>query len=447
MNRSFIFVISLLLTSLGWSQQALSLNDAVSEGLQNNRAMVNANYDIQIARERQWETIASGLPQISAYAAYNKDLEQRTSIVPGAYFGGSPGEYFPVQFGTEQSIDASARLDQLIFDGSYLVGLQASTVFLKISRQNKIKSELEVKRLVTDAYINVLIAEERKRILEKNLKNLKGTLTDIRKVHQQGLVEVEQVEQLEITSSSVQSALDYVSRMIPISYQMLNMTLGRDLTDKVVLADTLMGLCVRSETSKELVDWNIAKNIDYQIAQNNLRSSELLLKLERFRALPSISAFITSGYDAYNDDFTFTEKSQQWYGRSAIGLSLSMPIFTSGAGQSRTDQAKLNVAKAKTQLEQVEEELLLQKASAHNQFTLALEEFLRSQESLDIAYRIERKNEIKYTEGVTGSFELRQAQLQLFDLQNQHLNAMRNIINSKTELDILYYPSTEISKK
>ena len=447
MNRSLIFVISLLLTSLGWSQQALSLNDAVSEGLQNNRAMVNANYDIQIARERQWETIASGLPQISASAAYNKDLEQRTSIVPGAYFGGSPGEYFPVQFGTEQSIDASARLDQLIFDGSYLVGLQASTVFLKISRQNKIKSELEVKRLVTDAYINVLIAEERKRILEKNLKNLKGTLTDIRKVHQQGLVEVEQVEQLEITSSSVQSALDYVSRMIPISYQMLNMTLGRDLTDKVVLADTLMGLCVRSETSKELVDWNIAKNIDYQIAQNNLRSSELLLKLERFRALPSISAFVTSGYDAYNDDFTFTEKSQQWYGRSAIGLSLSMPIFTSGAGQSRTDQAKLNVAKAKTQLEQVEEELLLQKASAHNQFTLALEEFLRSQESLDIAYRIERKNEIKYTEGVTGSFELRQAQLQLFDLQNQHLNAMRNIINSKTELDILYYPSTEISKK
>ena len=447
MNRSFIFVISLLLTSLGWSQQALSLNDAVSEGLQNNRAMVNANYDIQIARERQWETIASGLPQISASAAYNKDLEQRTSIVPGAYFGGSPGEYFPVQFGTEQSIDASARLDQLIFDGSYLVGLQASTVFLKISRQNKIKNELEVKRLVTDAYINVLIAEERKRILEKNLKNLKGTLTDIRKVHQQGLVEVEQVEQLEITSSSVQSALDYVSRMIPITYQMLNMTLGRDLTDKVVLADTLMGLCVRSETSKELVDWNIVKNIDYQIAQNNLRSSELLLKLERFRALPSISAFVTSGYDAYNDDFTFTEKSQQWYGRSAIGLSLSMPIFTSGAGQSRTDQAKLNVAKAKTHLEQVEEELLLQKASAHNQFTLALEEFLRSQESLDIAYRIERKNEIKYTEGVTGSFELRQAQLQLFDLQNQHLNAMRNIINSKTELDILYYPSTEISKK
>ena len=447
MNRLFIFVISLLLTVMGWSQQALSLNDAVSEGLRNNRSMVNSNYDIQIARERQWETIATGLPQISASADYNKDLEQRTSIVPGAYFGGSPGEYYPIQFGTEQSVDASARLDQLIFDGSYLVGLQASTVFLKISRQNKIKSELEVKRLVTDAYVNVLLAEERKQILENNLKNLEGTLIDVRKVYLQGLVEIEQVEQLEITSSSIQSALDYISRLIPINHQMLNMALGRDLSEKIVLADSLLGLCVQSESDHELANWDIAKNIDYQIAQNNLRSSELLLKLERFRALPSISAFITSGYDAYNNDFTFSEKSQQWYGRSAVGLSLRLPIFTSGAGQSRTDQAKLNVAKAKAQLEQVEEELLLQKASVHNQFTLAMEEFLRSQKSLEIAYRIERKNEIKYTEGVTGSFELRQAQLQLYELQNQHLNAMRDIINSKTELEILYHPSTEISKK
>ena len=447
MNRLFIFVISLLLTAMGWSQQALSLNDAVSEGLRNNRSMVNSNYDIQIARERQWETIATGLPQISASADYNKDLEQRTSIVPGAYFGGSPGEYYPIQFGTEQSVDASARLDQLIFDGSYLVGLQASTVFLKISRQNKVKSELEVKRLVTDAYVNVLLAEERKQILENNLKNLEGTLIDVRKVYLQGLVEIEQVEQLEITSSSIQSALDYISRLIPINHQMLNMALGRDLSEKIVLADSLLGLCVQSESDHELANWDIAKNIDYQIAQNNLRSSELLLKLERFRALPSISAFITSGYDAYNNDFTFSEKSQQWYGRSAIGLSLRLPIFTSGAGQSRTDQAKLNVAKAKAQLEQVEEELLLQKASVHNQFTLAMEEFLRSQKSLEIAYRIERKNEIKYTEGVTGSFELRQAQLQLYELQNQHLNAMRDIISSKTELEILYHPSTEISKK
>ena len=193
-----------------------------------------------------------------------------------------------VQFGTEQSVDASARLDQLIFDGSYLVGLQASTVFLKISRQSKVKSELEVKRLVTDTYVNVLLAEERKRILEKNLKNLEGTLHDIRKVYLQGLVEVEQVEQLEITSSSIQSALDYINRLIPITHQMLNMALGRDLTNKIALADTLMGLCVQSETGHELADWDIDKNIEYQIAQNNLRSSELLLKLERFRALPSI---------------------------------------------------------------------------------------------------------------------------------------------------------------
>jgi outer membrane protein TolC len=447
MNRILTLVLTLMFVPLAWSQQSMSLSDAITEGLQNNRLMVNAAYDIQIARERQWETIASGLPQIGASAFYNKDLKQRTSIVPGSYFGGSPGEYYPVQFGTEQSVDASARLDQLIFDGSYLVGLQASSVFLKISQQNKVKSELEVKRMVTDAYVNVLLAQERKKILEKNLENLRGTLTDIQKVFQQGLVEVEQVEQLEITSASLQSSLDYVERLIPITHQIFNMAIGRELSENVTLTDTLLELCVKSENDRVSSDWDLEKNIDYQIAQNNLRSSELLLKLERFRALPTLSAFVTSGYDGYNNDFTFFEKSQQWYDRSAIGLRVTLPIFTSGAGQSRTDQAKLNVAKAKTQLEQVEEELLLQKADAHNRFTLALEEFLRSQESLEIAYRIERKNNLKYTEGVTGSFELRQAQLQLYDLQNQHLNVMRDIIQSKTELDRLYHSSPEIVNK
>ena len=93
MNRLLILIVSLVFVQFGWSQQSLSLTEAIMEGLQNNRIMVNADYDIQIARERQWETIATGLPQISASTFYNKDLEQRTSIVPGAYFG-SPGAAF-----------------------------------------------------------------------------------------------------------------------------------------------------------------------------------------------------------------------------------------------------------------------------------------------------------------------------------------------------------------
>ena len=155
-------------------------------------------------------------------------------------------------------MDAAARLDQLIFDGSYLVGLQASSVFLKILTKQSQK-ELEVKRLVTDAYINVLHAEERKRILEKNLENLEGTLTDVRKVYQQGLVEVEQVEQLEITRASIQSSLDYVLRLVPITHQMLNITLGRDLNGNINLTDTLLELCVKSENELISSDWDLKK--------------------------------------------------------------------------------------------------------------------------------------------------------------------------------------------
>ena len=148
MNRLLILIVSLMFIPFGWSQQSLSLTEAIMEGLQNNRIMVNADYDIQIARERQWETLPlvyhKSVPVPSTTKTSNSEplsflglilVEIRASIT---LFNLVP-----------RKCDAAARLDQLIFDGSYLVGLQASSVFLKISRQNKVKSELEVKRLVT----------------------------------------------------------------------------------------------------------------------------------------------------------------------------------------------------------------------------------------------------------------------------------------------------------
>ena len=47
------------------------------------------------------------------------------------------------------------------------------------------------------------------------------------------------------------------------------------------------------------------------------------------------------------------------------------------------------------------------------------------------------KNQIKFYEGLSSSFELREAQLQLFSSQSNYLNSMIKVINKKSELDIV----------
>lgn len=437
----------LLVTSVLWGQQPLSLERALQEALRNNRSVQNADRDIEMAHKQRWETIATGLPQISASAGYNKAIEQPTSLIPAEFLGGNVGEFEEIQFGTEQSMDAQARVNQLIFDGSYLVGLEASKIFLSISQQAKIKTDLEVRRLATDAYVNMLLAIEQVEVLSKNVANIEKTLSETQKIADNGLVEEELVQQLRITLSSLKSSLDYSQRMVPVTKKMLNLVMGKPLADPITPSDRLLELCVKKIGDEVGADLNIELNIDYQIAKNNQRSQELLHKLERYQALPTISAFASGGYDGYGNAFNFLERDQQWFGRASMGLSVNLPIFSSGGRQARTQRAKINVEKAKTQVAETEAQLMLQWASLQNQYTLALENFKRSQENLSLAENIEQKNQIKFNEGIVGSFTLREAQTQLYQAQNEYLNSMQAVIQARTALDILLYTTPKNEKK
>jgi outer membrane protein TolC len=68
---------------------------------------------------------------------------------------------------------------------------------------------------------------------------------------------------------------------------------------------------------------------------------------------------------------------------------------------------------------------------------LAVENYFTKKENLDLASRIEEKNQIKYFEGVTSSFELREAQLQLYSAQNNYIKAIQNVIQKKISLETL----------
>jgi outer membrane protein TolC len=272
-------------------------------------------------------------------------------------------------------------------------------------------------------------------------------LLETQKMVDNGLVEEELVEQLHITLTSLKSSLDYSQRMVPITKNMLNLVMGKPLSDPINLSDNLLGLCMKQLGNNADATLDLEQNIDYQIAQNDQRSQELLHKLERFRALPTISAFASGGYDGYGDAFDFLERDQSWHGRASMGVSINLPIFSSGSRHASTQRAKINVEKAKTQVEETEAQLMLQWATLKNQYTLAMENFKRSQENLSLAERIENKNQIKFNEGLVGSFTLRDAQIQLYQAQNEYLTAMQSVIQARTNLDILLYTTPKNEKK
>lgn len=418
------------------SPREFSLQEAIDFAIENNRTAQNASKDIDAAEQRKWETTATGLPQINAKIDYQNFLKQQVSLIPAEFFGGNPGEFAEVTFGTTQSVNATATITQKIFDGSYLVGLQSAKVYLQISKNAKVKTDLEVRKRVIQAYGNVLMAEESVQILTENVETLEKNLYDIRKIYENGLEEEESVEQLEITLSGVKSNLNNVTRLKALAYQMLNITLGLDVNHDTVLTDNLESLTNQNiDLGLISTEYDPENTIDYKIADNTKRSNELLLKLEKSKALPTLNTFINGGYVGYSNSFTFADKDQKWFGSSLFGVSLNIPIFSSLQRSAATQRAKIELEKSKADLIEKEQQIKLQIASAKSNYEFAVEDYQNKRQNLNLAERIEKKNETKFFEGVGSSFELRQAQMQLYSAQQEYLQAMLDVINNKADLE------------
>lgn len=428
------------------AQQSFSLEEAIDFALENNRTAINAGHDIEAAKKQKWETTAIGLPQIDATIDYQNFLKQPVSPIPAEFVGGPEGEFVGVVFNPKQSVNAVATLRQLIFDGSYLVGLQSAKVFLEISKNAKEKTDLEVRKQVISAYGNVLVAEKSIEILKRNINVLEKNVFETEKTFESGLAEEESVEQLKITLSSLKNNLSNSIRLRDVAYKLLNMALGLDINVQLTLTEELDDLTLEY-MKPGLVDtpFSIENNIDYKIAKNDERSKELLFKYEKTKALPTLNAFINGGYTGFSEEFTFADREQVWYGSSVFGVSLNIPIFSSFARSARSQRAKIEHEKSKIQLEETEQQIELQLQNAKSNYQFVIEQYETAKQNLALAERIENKNQIKFSEGVASSFELRQAQTQLYTSQQEYLQAMLNVINQKAELETIINPTEVIT--
>jgi outer membrane protein TolC len=411
---------------------SFTLKEAIDHAIQNNYSAINANRDIEAAKQKKWETTTIGLPQIDGNVGYqnNFKIQQNQFSVNG--------QTNTLEFGNYNSMDASLSLKQLIFNGSYLVGLQSAKTYLKISENAKIKTANEIKEIVINSYGNVLLADESILILQKNKAILEKTFSDTKEIYKNGLIEEENVEQLQITLASINSSLENVKRQKTIANDMLKLVLGIDLQNKLTLTDKLD---VLTQNNVDLVllkeEFNVNNNIDYQIGQNLLTSKELLLKLEKSKALPSLGAAVNFGSNTFGSRFTMFEGNQKWYNYSNVGVSLNVPIFSSFGRSSRTQQAKIALEQSKTQLTQTEQQLKLQFEKAKSDYEFSLEQLTTSKSNLNLAERIENKNQIKFKEGLASSFDLTKAQEQLYSAQQTYLQTMLDVINKRATLEKL----------
>ncbi len=427
MKTKEIIILVLALISFSSSAQdsiSLSLQEALDYAREHNYDKQMARLDIEIAKQKVKETIGIGLPQVSGTAGYTNNLK-----LPVQPFG---DQLFTL--GQKHNASAGIGLNQLIFDGSYIVGVQATKAYEKISELTTLKTDEALTEAVLQLYSSIIISKETLRIFKENLKVLEKNVNDVTEIYQVGLGEEQTVEQMTYNRNIMQNSILNTENNLKILYQNLAFILNVENDQPLKLTtqfEDIVNEYSNLVDEEELKDFS--NHIDLKIAENQTITDKLQLKYEKSKYLPTLSGFFSSEYNGFSD--TFDLFRQKYYNTSLWGLSLNVPIFSGLQRKAKVQQARnqltiaeLNQLKISKELEKNANEGFLNYQNALMQYDLALQQVALSES-------IYNKENIKFFEGLGTSLELTQAENQLFQAQTQLIQNVSELVTRKIELE------------
>ena len=412
------------------AQQSFTLEQAIDFAEKNNPSIKNATLGIESANQRVKEIRAIGLPQVNAEAQFQQFIDIPTSIVPANSFDprAPADEVVELQFGTEFNTTFGVTASQLIFSGSYLVGLQTTKAFKNVSEFQKVKSVLDVKENVIKAYYGVLVSEKTVNTLQEILTTSEKIYAQTKAVFDQGLIEEDNVTQLSLNVLTAKNSLKGAKRQLEDSKNMLKLQMGMKQTETISLTSDFDVVVTSLDSTESQVSSDISQNIDFLMLNQQMELNKLNLKNEKSMYLPTLSAFFTHNQQALGNEL----KLNPLYPTTIWGLNLSVPIFSSGSRNAKVAQANILLKQSENNLSQLEDGLKVQTKMAKNSYDNAYDTYLTSKKAVDISKKIYSNYQIKFKEGLITSLDLSQIQTQYLSAETQFIQAMYNLVSAKS---------------
>ncbi|MFC6997115.1 TolC family protein [Rufibacter roseus] len=413
--------------------QALSLEQAIQYALENQAAVQNAKIDVESAKARVGEVRSIGLPQVNAAVDYSNNLAIQRVFLPAVFIGDqTPGAVIAAPFGTKHTNTLSLTGSQLLFDGSYLLGLKAAQVYTQLSEKSLKQTKVQVADAVTRAYYTILITDARAALVDQNLVRLDSMLRETRIMNENGFVEKIDVDRLVVTRNNLQSERDKLKSLQELGYNLLKFQMGMPQAQPLVLTSTIQEAIIATED--ELEEMNYANRVEYSILQTNKELATLDLRNKRAGYLPRLVLTGRYGGNTASNEFGDLFKGSDYYQFASFGLGLQIPVFDGLAKKYQIQQSKLALQKVDIGFKELEQAIDLQVAQAVTNLKNARIQLDAQQRNRALALEVLRVAKIKYREGVGSSIEVLNAETALKEAETNYSNALYDLIISQVDL-------------
>lgn len=453
------------------SGQAFTLQQCIDYALENGVLNKNAKLDEKIAESKVRETVGIGLPQVSATATvvHNEKLPRFFTTYTGADgfidLSGVPGikvgdvvaaENF---FQLKSSGDVGLSVNQIIFNGSYIVGLQASQAYKELAYKTTNQTKEQTIEAVTKAFYLVLINTERANLFTSNIGRLDTLLRNTKALYQNGFAESIDADRIQVTLNNLIVQRDNFLKLNELGIEVLKFQMNYPMDQSLQVVGTIQDVQVNVDLASYTNDWDYKARPDYQLLEANKRLQELNIRNKRAASLPQLNAFLNYGYSTQSAKIAGLFKTEsdiedgggvgpdKWYNYSNYGIRLSMPIFTGLQNHHQWQQEKLNLQKINNQFTMLKSNIDLQIAQAATTYQNSVQDLHAQEQNIELATKVARVTKIKYEQGVGSNLEVVQAEDDLRQAQTNYYNSLYSAAIAKVDLDKAYGKLLPTSQK
>ena len=439
-----ILLILLILTSFSLKSQSkkLSLSECIDLAIENNENLKNSILEEKISKALSNEYLSIGFPQINFDGGLKYNHEVPKSLLDISRFmpGVPEGTEQEVQFGQAYDGRVDLFVNQMIFNGSYFVGLSAAKELVKLSEKMTERNVIDIHESVSKAYYTTLNTKSRVDLVNSNIDRLDALLKQTKSLYENGFVEKLDLDRIQVSFNNLKSEKIKADRLYDLSLAVLKFQIGISVDKKIELIEEFNEELVTAFTF-DLNEFDYSKRIEYSILQTDKNLKFYELKNNRSQYLPQVYANYNYGYNTSASQSNIFFESDRWKKFGTFGLQVIVPIFDGFLKRSRINQSKFKI-------EQVENQMLFLERSINLQINQSLAAYQNSKESLKIASEnlvlaqdVYFASEKKYAQGVGSNLELIDSNNSLKIAQNQYYNSLYesiiSIIDIKKTLGIL----------
>ncbi|MFS8617447.1 MAG: TolC family protein [Solitalea sp.] len=438
-NRLLIAGFWLLSLTAAKAQDTVSsftfnLEECIDYAFNNQYGVKNAELDVEMAESVVKETIGGGLPQVSGGMNFQDYLKLPTQLIPGEFFGQEPGTYIPVQFGTQFALTYGLEATQLLFDGSYFVGLQASKVYKELSEKNLRRSRIETAIAVSKAYYTTLVTEEQLQLADVNIARLKRQLDETQALYENGFAEKIDMDRLQVMYNNTLTERENLTRLAALNIQMLKFQMGMPIQHELKLKETIDDIQFEPVLLLN-EDMDPSNRIEYSLLETQASLNELDLKRYKSTMLPRLEAF--GSYNRMGQENQFGDLFNgdgQYFPTTVVGLRLTIPLIGGGQKWQQIRQAKLSLRKTENELDNLKNAISLEVKQANTNYINSLESMANQERNMELAEEVYRVAQIKYSQGVGSSLEVTTAETSLKEAQTNYINSLYEALIAKIDL-------------